>query len=494
MKRYLTLILSVVGLATYAQTIDNLELLNVRELQGSARYQALGGAFTALGNDPSAIHLNPAAAPVYRFDQLSLSLGFQGTSGDYLLIENQNTANNFNVNIENLGMVRDFNIGSGDWSNLSFGLTFSKLANFNRDYTISTSNSGTPLVEYWLDGVYGLTPNQALEGGFFDEYAAYEAAILDPENTGILDTTAIGNYGASNNLNYDRNARGSLNEFAATFGGQYKEKFYYGISVGIPILNYGVEDEIVENGFQPNAYPYDATGYSLFRTDYLSGSGFNLKLGIIARPVNWLRIGMAYETPTWYTINQIYETEVTGIYGSETIRSQTSSTGNFSYKVQTPSVYRPGIAFVFGQKGLISVDYEFTDASNTSAYVGNNSLNVNEDELSLSTAEFTSVTTSAQAIKVGGEYRMGAFSLRAGYHYRKSFYETPENFRGDYIAYSGGLGYRNKNFGVDLTMVSSSYNRQDFVHPYLFTNETGDQMVDGIISRFNVITGFSIRF
>ena len=120
---------SVISLAGFAQTIDNLELLNVRELQGSARYQALGGAFTALGNDPSAIHLNPAAAPVYRFDQLAITLGFQGTNGDYAFIQDQTSGNNFNLNLESFALIRDFNIGKGDWSNFSFGLTYNKLAN-----------------------------------------------------------------------------------------------------------------------------------------------------------------------------------------------------------------------------------------------------------------------------------------------------------------------------------------------------------------------------
>ena len=140
------------------------------------------------------------------------------------------------------------------------------------------------------------------------------------------------------------------------------------------------------------------------------------------------------------------------------------------------------------------MDYEYTDASQTMAYEGNNSVGVNDNDLINSSNTFSGVTTSAQAIKLGGEYRIGPVALRAGYHYRKSFYQQPEYYRGDYTAISGGLGYLAKNFGIDLAVVSSSYNRKDFVHPFLYTDQTGDQLVDSQINRLNVILGFNLRF
>ncbi|MBT3444651.1 MAG: hypothetical protein HN443_06390 [Flavobacteriaceae bacterium] len=67
MKKYISHVLMVLlyTMGSYAQSMDDAIRYVRPELKGTARYMAMGGAFTALGGDFSAIKDNPASAAVF---------------------------------------------------------------------------------------------------------------------------------------------------------------------------------------------------------------------------------------------------------------------------------------------------------------------------------------------------------------------------------------------------------------------------------------------
>ena len=74
--RHLSILLFViVGLAAEAQSFEEALWFGERDLIGSPRYTALGGAMGALGNDFSSVHDNPAGLAVFRRGRLELDLG-----------------------------------------------------------------------------------------------------------------------------------------------------------------------------------------------------------------------------------------------------------------------------------------------------------------------------------------------------------------------------------------------------------------------------------
>ena len=73
-------------LASYAQTAEDALLFSNTSVNGTARFQGMGGAQTALGADISSISGNPAGLGFFRKSEWSItpSIGFSNTQSNYL--------------------------------------------------------------------------------------------------------------------------------------------------------------------------------------------------------------------------------------------------------------------------------------------------------------------------------------------------------------------------------------------------------------------------
>ncbi len=508
MKRlYLLIIALGPVLGMQAQSIDDVELFNTRDLHGTPRFIGMGGAFTALGNDLSAIHINPAASSVFRQDNFGLSLGFQTREGAQGFYDGNAGSSDFSFLFENIGLVKKFEVGGyKNKTELAFSLGYTKLAEFNRDYTVVANRPVGPIGEgtlagYWIDekfypdggnGIVGLTPDQL----FDEEYAAYQAGLFITDTNDVIEDLSFGNGSPSMyKLRYSRQERGSFNEFHIGLGGAYNDVFHYGFALGFPTLSYTNDDLINEYNLPTDSFPFDANSYTLNRTNEIYGNGINIKLEAIVKPAQWFRLGLSYQSPSWYTVTQMYQIDMTARFDNGDLgESDIISTGEYRYKLRTPAIYRAGGAFIFGKRGLLSVDYEYSDPSQSRTYTNGGSYNVLEDDLQSSNSVLSSVMKSSQAIKVGGEYRVGPVMLRAGYGFRQSFYQNPEDFKSDQSTISGGIGYQNQDFSIDLSYSRSVFSRQDYVHPFYINNNGGEELVDSDMIRSNIVLGVGFRF
>src|SRR5690606_11434918 len=118
------------------------------------------------------------------------------------------------------------------------------------------------------------------------------------------------------------------------------------------------------------------------------------------------------------------------------------------YTIKSPSKYTGSLAYVFGQNGLISVDYSLRDYGNTK-YTGSR-YNAINDELS-------STLGLAGELRVGGEYRIKNISLRGGYRYQDSPYEDSDTVSA-LNGFSAGIGFAFGNSKLDLAY--SYFNRK----------------------------------
>lgn len=512
MKNILVLLFSVSIIPLWSQTIDDVELFNTRGLHGTPRFVGMGGAFTALGNDLSSIHLNPAGASVFRSDNIGITLGMQTTRSTQYFMDGNSYQSNFDLLIENIGLVKKFEVGGyGNETKLAFSIGYNKLADFNRSYSVTGRNLIGPigqgsLADYWLirelpngniDGAIGLHPDDLASFGLFEELAAYQANLLYAPDDTIRDVT-FGN-GVSNeyaDVRYRVDERGSRNEASLSFGGEYNDNFYYGVSLGFPTLSYRKEDFVSELNLPNDTFPYDATSYTLRRLNEIYATGINIKLGLIYRPARWIRFGAAYESPSWYTVSQIYEFDVTANFSNgDRSTSDIFSSGDYTYKLKTPAIYRVGAAIVIRDKALFSVDYEYTNPSQTTTYMGGSgSNNTSEADLNNANADILAFMQNTNTFKLGAEYRLGLVSMRAGYNFRESMYRNPEGFKSNINTFSAGLGYQTRSFGIDVTYSNSQYNRNDFVHPYLQSGDANDELVDSDATLSNILLGVTFRF
>lgn len=107
--------------------------------------------------------------------------------------------------------------------------------------------------------------------------------------------------------------KGSSDEYNIAIGGNINNVVYWGMDFGITSIDYRIQSVYGEN--LENAYVYNPNLKREVRSDAdwdfydnykINGSGFNFKLGVIAKPIQELRLGLAFHTPTYYNLNETY--------------------------------------------------------------------------------------------------------------------------------------------------------------------------------------------
>jgi hypothetical protein len=250
---------------------------------------------------------------------------------------------------------------------------------------------------------------------------------------------------------------GSINEYVFTLGGNYKDILYLAGTFAIPWIRYYEEAVYTEE------YTDERNDVSrMYRNVELEtkGSGFTFKFGMLIRPVDWLRIGGAFHTPTFYNkvqdYNRVYVSSEFKTLDSAGFSSYSHSNAwTKGYDLTTPLKAMGNIAFIIAPYGLISADYEYVDYSKAS-FNGTSSWS-NED-----------IRDGYQAthnFRVGTEWRYDIFSFRAGYAFYDSPYQDDIN-DGSIRSYSGGLGLKVNNFFFDVAYVYSISKEDYFLYGY----------------------------
>jgi len=509
MKKLAFIVLALCSGLLNAQTADDVELFQLRNLHGTPRFTAMGGAFTALGNDHSAYALNPASAAVNLHSDISFGFGFNDRSGNYQdFYQTSGNERNLNVLFENVGLNLVLNPSSETRYSLAFSTT--KLADFNRDFNIANLNNGYTLGQYWAE----ISAGQHIDDIPWDAYAAWESYLLVSQNDTIVDDGFAygelidGNLVANSNLNYIFNQDGSFNETNVVFGIDKGGKLYYGFSLGFPTLTFRREEFINESNLNRSNPPYSASDYSFRRLNDIYGSGFNFKAGFIYRPIPEIRIGASYQSNSWYTVNQFYEVDVITNFAQEpepgvglSRESSLLETGQYAYRLRTPAIYRAGIASVIAKAFILSVDYQYQQQDRNRLYTNNNSFNISENLLQTDYQPGIDDLYAAgrQTISAGAELRLKRVSLRAGYRIDESVYkeEFQDQTIGDMQALSFGLGFKSGPWSFDLAFIQSQRDRNYAIYRGADPAGNSIQVIQDLQMTEvanNIIAGVSLKF
>ncbi|HSF44599.1 MAG TPA: hypothetical protein VLA58_01270, partial [Chitinophagaceae bacterium] len=227
--------------------------------------------------------------------------------------------------------------------------------------------------------------------------------------------------------------------------------------------------------------------------------GVNLKLGMIYKPIEQLRIGLAVHTPTFHSMEDLYNTTITtdleGYAGNGTLKQSSEDLlgqyGQYAYSFNSPWRFMGGVAYVIRevkdvtkQKGFISADIEFTDYGGGSFTDENGSSNAFGEINDIIGTEYKSTVN----IRLGGELKFNTIMARAGFAYYGNPYQDPE-IDGTRMNLSGGLGYRNKGKFIDLTYVHQIL--KDGFYPYrLSDNYYAPVNMSGGVGNLMLTVGF----
>ncbi|GEM_PF-1137595 len=518
LQKSIALVLTTLSFSAHAQIASESETFINNQLRGTARFTAMGGAFTSLGNDASAIGINPATLSSYRFNEFSFSLGFetqQAQLGPFYGAEaNQR---DFSVNLENLGVGFQFG-ESPDDHKFSVGIYNNQLADCTRRYDILGFDNSQTLGQFW-----GKTSaNGDVDTITDDAYAAWQAYVLVSDTVGGNDVVrnpnasyAYGRFDSTNNtrtatsdVSFTYNQTGSLNQTGFAISGQSYGKFSYGLGFGFPSLNLRREEFITEYIDQQDAPPYNLTEYTYRRLSDLRANGFNFNIGFLYAPIPEFRIGASYQSPSWYLVRQIYDLDVTARFNAppfDGVNRNTSSDiltrEEYSYRLRTPSIFRIGLSSVIAKRLILSADYQYTNAQNTRLYTARSSYNISDAVINSYDAELNQLFTNlSNSLAAGLEYKWNNLFIRGGYRLNQSPYDEAfqEETTGDVTIISGGLGYQFGAWQVNATYVQSNFD-QNLVTYSGFDASTGSQVqvLDDLqteVTLHNVVIGMTYKW
>lgn len=463
----------------------------------TARSLSMGGAFGALGADFSSLSTNPAGIGVYRKSELSFSLGFQNRFVESEFLENTNEDDQFIVDMPNLGLVLAYPTKkSTGWTQFGFAIGYNRTANFNTDSYYQGKNTENSLLDSYVDQIYrdgGATEDDLFYYYPFDVDLAYQTYLLDPDTLNINQyVSVIPNGGAYQSK--ATSTSGGMGEFAIGFGGTFNQKIHFGVSLGFPTISYEEESVYEERDTDNEIVSGDSTALIDFKSlryfNYLRtrGNGFNAKFGIIVKPADWIRVGAAIHTPTYYYMHDNYNATMSSSFGNGSNFVYGSPEGTYSYNLTTPFRALGSLAFIFGKYGLFSIDYEITDYSAAK-------LKASDYQFSSENKIINTVYSSFSSnIRAGIEIKLENVALRGG----AAYYSTPfnEEYTTDdtdqhMISYTGGVGFRGKRFFVDVAYAYSV--RSEYYSPYYISYED----VPGVIQKrtdHRVVTTLGMRF
>ncbi len=461
-----------------AQNYEDIIRYSQPQYMGTARSMAMGGAFGSLGGDFSALGINPAGIAVYRTSEFTFtpSLIFNSTESSFdgnMLKDNKTS---FSLNqVGYVGTYRPMREVSKGIVSTHFGIGYNRNNNFNYKSMASAFELGTSMTDMFRTNAYGLDP------GFFDEDypnewdvydyktgLAYGTFLIDKDGTdgdGMQTYSSFLERGAQVDL-VDQNRLiekdGYSGELSLTGGVNISHILLLGASLNFHSLNYEQRSYYLEQF--SNSNPYNERTFKNFSVEdrlNVSGNGISLKLGAIVKPLENLRIGAAYHSPTWYKIEEDYETILNVDFFNPIPEIANDKTGlnyvgEYDYQLNTPEKMIGSISYIIGKKAILSVDYEHINYG--SGKFKSSSNNINEiNDFNFKNNDIKRVLTSSNNIRAGVEFRLNDyFSLRGGYSLQGSPYnKAPKDF--EITSISGGLGYRNKNYFIDLAYRNSTY-------------------------------------
>ena len=453
---------------------------------GSARFLATGGSMTSIGVDATTLHTNPAGIGWNRFSVAQISPGFGLLSTDNQLRNGggnpsvMSTKGNFMIPSASYLFASETN--SIDWNTLNFGVSFTRLANLNGTVEYNGRSEGSI-----IDGVVE-NLNDGFPDPFRDVLAQRIPNVIQEDEQGFfsdfdLDTSLGGQIRREGRIE----RTGAIDEIAVGFGGNYRETVLWGLSIGIPSINFTETRTYNEVDDRDEITFFDDAAFN--ENLELSGTGFNLKFGLIGRIGEQLRLSAAVHSPTFWTVDEEFSTDFTynftdqGVAQGGTERSDLSVT---VFNIRTPWRFAAGAGYLIGRKGFVSVDADYSDFRGTS-FASDDFASVDD----AANADVDNTLASSVGVKLGGEVNLRPFQLRAGVGYRTF---PVADLRNDEDAanlnLSLGAGYATGKFFVDLGVRADS--RATFESPYS-TFRIDGQVVDTDRSRLTGVLTVGLR-
>tara|TARA_Y100000996_G_scaffold104646_1_gene76651 strand:- start:11080 stop:12591 length:1512 start_codon:yes stop_codon:yes gene_type:complete len=425
---------------------------------GSARYVSMAGAFGSLGADLSSISNNPASAAVFLLPEIGLS---QEISASETLVLGETRNGKINLSDSSLnqfGFVIPFrNINDGPFKLLNFSLNIQKEQDFKNQIS-SIATRGIGLDQFFTNNAQGVPldnletrENETLNDLYVflgnnqgyavqQAFLGYNTYLFDPISNDLNNSNYI-SAASYDQVEHDYyvNKTGDHKKYSWTIATQYNNSIYIGVSINThDIYSYELSN-IVETGFNENS---EIQRVHFNNELIVEGNGISAQIGLIGKLQNNIRLGLTYQSATKFSMIETSNQQLAVDRYEDQIllRNEVNpNTSNISeYDFSIPSRTSLSLSYIFGSNGILSTEYSFKNYGNMNFQSGSNQY------LRSLNNEISSSYKNASLIKIGGEYRIKALSVRSGYYSEENSLIIGNNSQS---ALTFGLGY---NFGASL--------------------------------------------
>ncbi len=501
------------GMIASAQVPEDAIRYSFYPQSGTARNMAIGGAITSLGGDINALFVNPAGLGFYKTGEFTFTPGFIFNNNKANFRDNITKSNKNSFGIGPMGFVYGAPMRWNNKSSHAISFAITQTANFSNTTQYTALNNYSSFAEQWAEEVAksGLSINQVMNNPqyAFGSGPALYTYLVDVDNSGgtpqlkaapeyILDA------GQAIRQQMVHNTRGGIYEAALGYAHNSNDKWYWGASLGIPFVFYGSDMKFIESDTSSN------TNNHFARFEYNDnfktvGVGINARFGLIYRPKEYIRLGLAIQTPSFMTLEDSRNTDMTVQLENPVHNATVSSkffnnneTGKSKYGQMSPFKASISASYVFReventkkQRAFITADVEYVN------HRGSRFSSDNENPTDAEKAYYKGLNSVVKGeykgnfnFKLGGEVKFNTIMGRLGFAYYGSPYKDKQ-LKANRTLLSGGIGYRDKGIFLDLTYVhaiskdvSFPYRLEDRANTYASLKNTRGSIIATIGFKF----------
>ena len=516
MKKIITVIYTlsfVIGAVSAQSVYDGVKIAD-KDLNGTARFVGMGGAMGALGGDITTMGTNPAGIGIYRSNDVMTSFSYSAYGMESKYEGQKSTIDKNRWSFDNIGVVFATKIGNQTpLRYVNFGFNYKRSKSFYKNMSMSgmmgvvenPSNPGSP---YYVSQ----TNSMALQATDAERYVwdnSRQHLDFDNANRIFSDPDAgwLGALGYQGGLTerdridnepdlyvpflpvepssvFNSREKGGIDQYDFNVSFNINDRVYLGLTIGaydVDYDKYSGYDESYKRG----------EGYSLESYNNISGSGFDVKMGLILRPFEYspFRIGFAVHTPTFYKLTYSTSAIVTNDYrdaNTDELKRIIVDTYDYvgdmkrDYRLVTPWKYNVSLGYTVGTSLALGAEYEYEDYSTMKFKYSSND---GGGDMEFENAEVKNCLKGEHTFRIGAEYKViPEFAFRLGYNYSSAVFrdeavkyipsnslitDTDFSNKRSQSNYTLGIGYRGKMFYADLAYQLSTY-KANF---YPFYNE-----------------------
>ena len=516
MKKIITVIYTlsfVIGAVSAQSVYDGVKIAD-KDLNGTARFVGMGGAMGALGGDITTMGTNPAGIGIYRSNDVMTSFSYSAYGMESKYEGQKSTIDKNRWSFDNIGVVFATKIGNQTpLRYVNFGFNYKRSKSFYKNMSMSgmmgvvenPSNPGSP---YYVSQ----TNSMALQATDAERYVwdnSRQHLDFDNANRIFSDPDAgwLGALGYQGGLTerdridnepdlyvpflpvepssvFNSREKGGIDQYDFNVSFNINDRVYLGLTIGAYDVDYDKSsgyDESYKRG----------EGYSLESYNNISGSGFDVKMGLILRPFEYspFRIGFAVHTPTFYKLTYSTSAIVTNDYRdakTDELKRIIVDTYDYvgdmkrDYRLVTPWKYNVSLGYTVGTSLALGAEYEYEDYSTMKFKYSSND---GGGDMEFENAEVKNCLKGEHTFRIGAEYKViPEFAFRLGYNYSSAVFrdeavkyipsnslitDTDFSNKRSQSNYTLGIGYRGKMFYADLAYQLSTY-KENF---YPFYNE-----------------------